>query len=571
VTENHRPLRPQARDRPTGGLSRSDGWLALAAGIMSLLLYLHTLAPGLLPGDSGEFQALSVLLGNTHPTGYAVYLLLARPFTWLPLGDVAYRVNLFSAVMAALTVAVTYLAGKLLTGRSWAALFGASVLAVSPTFWSQALIAEVYTPGAAFLVAVLLFLLAWDVSGRRRDLFLAGLLGGLSLGVHLSVALLAPAVALFLFLPGSPGRIFTAARETRVSQSSSKAPPATAAGIGPLAAIWRPAVLGALAGVGLALLAFLALDRHAPPANYFDSVIQPSRSAWDLRESDLDSPLERWAFGLGALQFRPYLFAAPGEVMPRQAGGYFSRLPDEFSPLALGFAGLGVLSLLLHRRRPAALLLVGLLVQWLVTFNYAIWDLYVFFVPGYLLLALLASAGAAWAADGCGALIRSWPARPALGVALGAAVLAAGVLPVLASHWDVVMEGPERFPFEGYPVDDWSLKLLGPLVTATVADLPPDAVVFTDWDLLYPYYYVAQVEGGRADLLFVETFPRDDVDGLAASVLDTVREAMAQGRPVFFSERLAELQEANYRFGPARAGPTRLYSLLPADQEAERP
>jgi hypothetical protein len=542
VTENQRPLRPPARDRPTGRLSRPDGWLALAAGIVSLLLYLRTLAPGLLPGDSGEFQALSVLLGDTHPTGYAVYLLLAHPFTWLPLGEVAYRVNLFSAVTAALTVGLTYLVGKRLTGRRWAALFGAAVLGVSPTFWSQALIAEVYTPGAAFFVATLLFLLAWDASGRRRDLFLAGLLGGLSLGVHLSVALLAPAAGLFLLLSRRPAR-----------------------------AIWPPAVLGALTGVGLALLAFLALDRHAPPADYFNSVIRPSRSAWDLRESDLDSPLERWAFGLGALQFRPYLFAAPGQVMPRQAGGYFSRLPDEFSPLALGFAGLGVLSLLVHRRRSAALLLVALLTQWLVTFNYAIWDLYVFFIPGYLLLALLASAGAGWAADGWEALIRSRPLRLALGVSLGAAALAAGVLPVLASHWDVVMEGPERFPFEGYPVDDWSLKLLHPLVTATVADLPRDAVVFTDWDLLYPYYYVAQLESGRADLLFVETFPRDDVEGLAASVLDVVREAMAQGRPVFFSERLAELQEAHLRFGPARAGPTRLYSLLPADQEAERP
>jgi hypothetical protein len=506
VTENQRPLRPPARDRPTGRLSRPDGWLALAAGIVSLLLYLRTLAPGLLPGDSGEFQALSVLLGDTHPTGYAVYLLLAHPFTWLPLGEVAYRVNLFSAVTAALTIALTYLVGKRLTGRRWAALFGAAVLGVSPTFWSQALIAEVYTPGAAFFVATLLFLLAWDASGRRRDLFLAGLLGGLSLGVHLSVALLAPAAGLFLLLSRRPAR-----------------------------AIWPPAVLGALTGVGLALLAFLALDRHAPPADYFNSVIRPSRSAWDLRESDLDSPLERWAFGLGALQFRPYL------------------------------------SLLVHRRRSAALLLVALLTQWLVTFNYAIWDLYVFFIPGYLLLALLASAGAGWAADGWEALIRSRPLRLALGVSLGAAALAAGVLPVLASHWDVAMEGPERFPFEGYPVDDWSLKLLHPLVTATVADLPRDAVVFTDWDLLYPYYYVAQLESGRADLLFVETFPRDDVEGLAASVLDVVREAMAQGRPVFFSERLAELQEAHLRFGPARAGPTRLYSLLPADQETERP
>jgi hypothetical protein len=518
------------------GLSRPDGWLALAAGTVSLLLYGRTLAPGLLPGDSGEFQTLSVLLGNTHPTGYAVYLLLAKPFTWVPLGEVAYRVNLFSAVMAAFTVAGIYLVGKLLTGLPWAALFGAAVLAVSPTFWSQALIAEVYTPGAAFFVAVLLFLLAWDASGRPRDLFLAGLIGGLSLGVHLSVALLAPAVVLFLLTSQRPAR-----------------------------AVWGSAVLGAATGVTLALLAFLALDWHAPPANYFDSVIQPSRSAWGFGEGDLDNPLERWAFGLGARQFRPYLFAAPGQVMPRQAGDYFSRLPGEFAPITLALAGLGALGLLAYRRRQAALLLVALAVQWLFTFNYAIWDLYVFFVPSYLLLSLLAPVGAAWVVGDWGTLSRSTPVGLALQVALGAGVLVAGVVPALSSHWDVVVEGPQRFEFEGYPVDDWSLRLLHPLAAATVMDLPQNAVLFTDWDLLYPYTYAAHVEGDRTDLSFVETFPRDDTDELAASVLDTVREALALGRPVLFSERLAELQAAGYRIGPARAGPTRLYRLLPAD------
>jgi hypothetical protein len=571
VTETHRPLRPQAFGRPTGRLSPFDGWLALAAGVLSLLLYWHTLAPGLLPGDSGEFQALSALLGDTHPTGYPVYLLLAKPFTWVPLGDIAYRVNLFSAVAAALTVAGTYLVGKLLTGRAWAALFGAAVLAVSPTFWSQALIAEVYTPGAAFFMGVLLFLLAWHTSGRPRDLFLAALLGGLSLGVHLSVALLAPAVALFLFLTGRRSRVLTAERQAEVSLSSSKGTLAAATGGKPLATVWRPALFGAVTGVALALLAFLALDWHAPPANYFDSVILPSRSAWDLKESDLDTPLERWAFGLGALQFRPYLFAAPGQVMPRQAAEYFSHLAHEFSPVTLFLAGLGALGLSVHRRRPAALLLVALLVQWLVTFNYAIWDLYVFFIPSYLLLSLLAPVGAAWVAGEWGAPDRSASAGPAIQAILGIGVLAAGLVPVLSSHWDVVVEGPQRFEFEGYPVDDWSLRLLHPLATATVADLPQDAVVFTDWDLLYPYYYAAQVEGGRTDLRFVETFPRDDVEGLAASVLDHVQEAMARGRPVLFSERPAELEAANYRFGPARAGPTRLYRLLAADQKTEGP
>lgn len=62
-------------------------------------LYLPTLAPGLLYGDSAELQTLAQTLGLTHPTGYPVYVLIARLFVALvPLGSIAYRVNLLSAV-----------------------------------------------------------------------------------------------------------------------------------------------------------------------------------------------------------------------------------------------------------------------------------------------------------------------------------------------------------------------------------------------------------------------------------------------------------------------------------------
>jgi len=231
---------------------------------LGLALYVRTLARGLLPGDSGEFQVLASLLGHTHPTGYPVYLLLAHPLTWLPLGDIAYRVNLLSAVMATLTVTGVYLAGQLLMPRRWPALVGALALAVSPAFWSQALIAEVYTPGAAFLVGIVVCLLWWDISGRAWSLFTAGVLGGLSLGVHLTVALLAPAVAVFLVVSRRRGW-----------------------------ATWRTALLGALAGISLWLLAFLALDWHNPTASFFNSAVYPSHSAWHLTAADLDNPFER--------------------------------------------------------------------------------------------------------------------------------------------------------------------------------------------------------------------------------------------------------------------------------------
>ncbi len=146
-------------------------------------------------------------------------MLLAKLWTFLPIRDIAYRVNLFSALMAALAVASVYLAGQLLACNRLAALFGALALAVSFSFWSQAIIAEVYTSGAAFLALMLLGLLAWYRSGSRPGAVLAALCGGLSLGVHSTVALCAPAVLLFLWLN----------RERWPS-------------------LWRPAILGAATG-----------------------------------------------------------------------------------------------------------------------------------------------------------------------------------------------------------------------------------------------------------------------------------------------------------------------------------
>ena len=71
-------------ERPHPDLDRKDRWIALVVGLAALVLYVRTLYPGLLAGDSGEFQALARLLGNTHPTGYQIYVLLAYPLTWMP-------------------------------------------------------------------------------------------------------------------------------------------------------------------------------------------------------------------------------------------------------------------------------------------------------------------------------------------------------------------------------------------------------------------------------------------------------------------------------------------------------
>ena len=85
----------------------------MAGGVFgaALWLYLTTLAPSVVTlfDDSLEFQLVTYQLGIAHPTGYPLYTLLGKLFTFLPMGNVAYRVNLMSAVFGALTVALVYL------------------------------------------------------------------------------------------------------------------------------------------------------------------------------------------------------------------------------------------------------------------------------------------------------------------------------------------------------------------------------------------------------------------------------------------------------------------------------
>ena len=74
---------------------------AALVGLLAFLVYLRTLAPTVMWYDMGELTTTSYVLGIAHNTGYPLYILLGKLFTFLPFGDAAYRVNLMSAVFAA--------------------------------------------------------------------------------------------------------------------------------------------------------------------------------------------------------------------------------------------------------------------------------------------------------------------------------------------------------------------------------------------------------------------------------------------------------------------------------------
>ncbi len=151
------PIPPSPVKRGRVRVGATPTLIAGVLGLASLALYLRTLAPSVATifDDSLEFQLVGPTLGIAHPTGYPLYTLLAWLFSRLPVGDAAYRVNLLSAVSAAVAVGVVYLAAYEWVEGRLAAVIGSVAFALSPVFWSQATIAEVYALHAFFVALVL--------------------------------------------------------------------------------------------------------------------------------------------------------------------------------------------------------------------------------------------------------------------------------------------------------------------------------------------------------------------------------------------------------------------------------
>ncbi|MFQ5812546.1 MAG: DUF2723 domain-containing protein, partial [Anaerolineae bacterium] len=187
--------------------------------ILTFIVYLNTLSPTLGEADSFEFQVVSYTLGVAHPTGYPLYILLGKLFTLLPIGNVAYRVNLVSPLFASLAVVCLYLCLVHLTRHRATSLLAALTFAFSRTFWSQAVIAEVYTLNA-FFVALMLYLLL----RRKTDTWklLTAFVYGLSLTNHLTMALLAPAMAIYTLL--TRRHFFTSTSRSDFAQPGSPDP-----------------------------------------------------------------------------------------------------------------------------------------------------------------------------------------------------------------------------------------------------------------------------------------------------------------------------------------------------------
>ena len=291
-------------------------WPAAAAvAAFLLVVYGHSMPPGVEFEDAGLIAAVCYKFGVQHPPGYPLYTLLCAPLAGLadilPLNP-ALAVAWLSALASASACVFFYEIARRFAIAAPLAAAAAAALGLGGRFWSQAIIPEVYTLNALLVAATVAAILRVLRQPGRRRVWWLGLLGGLGMANHWPLYLVNAPVFLLL-LAGGWRRLW----------------------------VRRRLVLGGLGMTALGLAPYLyLLSRH-----YFEP---PPLSAF-TPPTDWDS---LWAY----IARQPYTerdtLAVSGEWTQCAGSAWWGvrLLVAEYSPLGAVLALFGALCF--YRRRP---------------------------------------------------------------------------------------------------------------------------------------------------------------------------------------------------------------------------
>lgn len=377
-------------------------WVAtLAAGLVPLAVFVATSSGVSHWLDSGEFVAVASDLGISHPPGHPLAGLVLGLARALPLGPLAYRVALLSALLGALAAALMQRAGRHVldalglrpTSSDLLALAAALYTALTYAWWFQSVRPEVYALEAALSALVLeraVYLESRFPLRNTQAVRVAALAFGLALANHHFLALL-----LLPALAPSMARLY-AARGAR--------PLTLASGF----------VLG-----GLALYVYLPLRASREPLVALGAPTTPGRFYWVV----------------SAQAFQ----GNQGDGVPLPLGERFAdvvmQLLLDLHPIGVCAAVLGLYVLLRYAKTRRLGVLLGLVSVVFVAgrawlgFVRSNPDALGYLLPAFMALGVLAAAGVGVIV---GLLEQTWP-RVALACT---ALLAAGALVQVPLHHD---------------------------------------------------------------------------------------------------------------------------------------
>jgi hypothetical protein len=465
---------------PAQGVPHPAGWwLAAGVALVALSVYIATLAPALTfehsGTDGGDLIAAARTLGVPHPTGYPTYTLLAWLFTHVPLGSLAYRVNLLSAVCAAAAVGFFCRSVELLAPAAEHPLVlpaaAALTVAFSSLFWSQAVISEVYALLALCSSVLLWLLIRWRNGKGDHTLWLGGLVLGLGLGNHLTLVFSLPAALLLLW----PER-------RRLFRLRTLLP-----------------TMGLFA-LGLSVYLYLPLAAsHYPPVNWGNP------STW-----------QGFWWVVSARQYQSFAFGLPAQEIGNRLANWAALLGEQFGWWGLAIGLVGAWWWWRRDRRLMLFSLTWILPLALYAFFYDTGDSYVYLLPALLMLGLWWSGGIGYLLDLAGHLRRagqfestaqsrfvadpgrelSEPRQVWLRVQsrtrLRLALILVGLLPLtsLALHWQQADLSDDRFA--------------STYAQQALAGVAPDSLIVVQGDrLTFALWYEIYAEGVRPDVSVV--------------------------------------------------------------------
>jgi len=169
---------------------------------ITFLVYLWSTPETVQFEDDGLFIMAAYFNGIAHPPGYPLYTIVGHFMSKLPIGSVAFRIHLLSGVFASLACGLIWLLTfKLLNNRDSAYLASLS-FGFSGIFWSQAIIAEVYTLNILIIVLISCLLIQYcnheDPRSSIKILRWTGLIYGFGLSNHWPILILSTPMFLML-------------------------------------------------------------------------------------------------------------------------------------------------------------------------------------------------------------------------------------------------------------------------------------------------------------------------------------------------------------------------------------
>jgi hypothetical protein len=455
------------------------------------------ISPGLMPDvgywDTGEFQTVAPILGTAHPTGYPTYLILGFIANILltPLGEPAFRMNVFSLLCIAVAAAATVRLVARLSGSTTIGMAAGLGLATTPVAWNLATHADPHTLHLAFVAILFAVLVRWE-HGRRdaepsadRWLVAAAVLFGLAAGNHSLTLLLAPPIGLYV-LTVHPG------------------------------ALLRPKLIGACLVAVVVPLVLVYLELPIRAGVIRAPLVYAKPDTWD----------GFWYVAL-AEQFRGALNQPLGDV-PKKLGDLWELAGTQFGFLAPAIA-IGFLATVVRHPRYALLTGSSMVITALFNASYANADIQRYYlgpvlwawtwlgVLGGVILEQVTGLvpgssvptgpetsvgpeGQPAESDDAGDEVRpAAPGHPMPGLlAAGLAILL--VLPTVTNF--------ERRAADADRSHDTSARQW---VTAALSQIESDAVVVSWWSTSTVLWYATLVDGERPDITIVDDRTRLDL------------------------------------------------------------